>query len=252
MNKAKIVFSQILKPRGDAPEVLQPGNQPLDSPAPLVAAQLSSVLRLGFLAVHFMRRNHLDALALQLLIERVTVIGFITNQANGLLNSETRLKSICDKGDFVRRSTCCVGGDRKRSQVCHHQEFRAFAPLSLTNSEAPFLAATKVPSIKHSDKSICPRWLKSWARVSKTLRNVPSLTHCPKRRWQVWYGGKVRGKSFHLAPERKIQRMPLRTSRFERQGRPLPSSRLGNSGSRGSRIAHCSSVSSSPRAIAKF
>jgi hypothetical protein len=231
---------------------LQPRNQPLDSPSSPIATQFPPVLSRRLPTVGSMRGNQFNALALQLLIKRGTVISLIANQANGLLSSERRLKSLCDKGDFVRRSTLCVGGDRKRSQVCRHQEFRAFAPLSLTNSEPPFLATTKVPSIKPSDKSICPRSVKTWASVSKILRNVPSLTPCPKRRWQVWYGGNESGKSFHLAPERKIQRMLLRTSRFERQGRPLPSSRLGNSGSRGSRIAHCSSLNSSPRARVQF
>lgn len=251
MNKAKIILSQVLEPRGYPPEVLQPRDQPLDSPATLIAPQLPPILRRCFPTVSSMRSDQFNALALQLVIKRVRVISLIAYQASGALSRETRLKSLSDKGDFVRRSTRRVGGDRKRSQVCHHQEFRAFAPLSFTNSEAPFLATTKVPSIKHSVRSIRPRSVKSWASASKTLRSVPSFTHWPKRRWQVWYGGNDSGKSFHLAPERKIQRMPLRTSRFERQGRPLPSSRFGNSGSKGSRIAHCSSVNSSPRAIAK-
>jgi hypothetical protein len=151
----------------------------------------------------------------------------------------------------MRRSRACVGGDRKTMKVCHHHEFRAFAPLSRTNSVPPFFATTNVPSMKHSDKSKSPRVRRSSARASSTRRRLPSLTHCWNLLWQVWYGGKRAGKSFHLAPERSIQRMPFITSRFSRHGLPRPSSRLGSSGRCGSMTAHCSSVSSSPRAMPK-
>ncbi len=230
---------------------MQPRNQSLDLPAATVAAQCSAVLRWLFLPVRFMRRNHLDSFFAEFCVERVGVVGFITNQASGLFAAETRLKSVFDKSDFMRRSTCCVGGDRKTSIVCHHHELRAFAPLSLTNSAPPFLAATNVPSMKHSDKSSSPRVRKSSARASRTRRSVPSLTHCWKRRWQVWYGGNLSGKSFHLAPERNIQRMPLITSRLLLHGLPRPSARRGSSGRCASITVHCSLVSSSPRAMQK-
>jgi len=76
------------------------------------------------------------------------------------------------------------------------------------------------------------------------LRSVPSRTHALKRRWHVAYGGYRRGMSFHGAPVRITHKMPLRTSRVGVHGRPLPSSRTGSAGISGSKIAHCSSVSS--------
>jgi hypothetical protein len=151
----------------------------------------------------------------------------------------------------MRRSRARVGGERKTIRVCHHHEFRAFAPLSRTNSEPPFFATMNVPSMKHSVRSSSPRVRRSSAKASSTRRRVPSLTHCWNLLWQVWYGGKRAGKSFHLAPERSIQRMPFITSRFSRHGLPRPSSRLGSSGRCGSMTAHCSSVSSSPRDMPK-
>jgi hypothetical protein len=147
----------------------------------------------------------------------------------------------------MRRSRLRVDGEWKTSRVCHCHELRAFAPLSLSHFCAPFLATMNVPSIKHSERSISPRVRKSSAKASSTLRNVPSRDHCWKRRWQVWYGGNLSGKSCHLAPERSIQSTPFITSRVSFQGRPRPSSRRGGSGIRGPIIAHCSPVSSSPR-----
>ena len=252
MNKTEIIFSFVIKTSRHATKVLQPGEKALDFPTAFVTAQTSAVLRLWFFAILFMRRNHFNTSFLQFLVERIRVISFITDQSNGLSRNETRLKSFFDKSDFVRRSTLCVDGEWKRSIVCHHHEFRAFAPLSFTNSFAPFLATTKVPSIKHSERSISPLVSKSLAKVSSTHLKEPSLTQAWKRRWQVWYGGNLSGKSFHLAPERRIQRMPFIISRLSRQGRPLPSSRFGNSASSGSIKDHCSSVNSSPRAMNKI
>jgi hypothetical protein len=150
----------------------------------------------------------------------------------------------------MRRSRRRVDGEWKTSIVCHHHELRAFAPLSLTNCVPPFFATTKVPSIKHSDKSISPRSCRSRAKASSTTLRVPSRDHCWNLLWQVWYGGNLSGKSCQRAPLLSIQSTPLMTSRVSRQGRPRPSSRRGGSGIRGPIIAHCSSVSSSPRTLA--
>ena len=249
MKKTEIIFSLVIKTSRHAAKVLKPGEKSLDFPSTFVASKASAVLRLRLFTVLFMRRNHFNALFFEFRVQRIRIISLVSDQSSGLLRNETFLKSLFDKSDFVRRSTLCVDGEWKRSIVCHHHEFRAFAPLSLTNSCAPFLATTKVPSMKHSERLISPLVSKSRASVSRILRKVPSLTHAWKRRWQVWYDGNFSGKSFHLAPERKIQRIPFIISRLSRQGRPLPSSRFGNSASNGSINAHCSSVNSSPRAM---
>jgi hypothetical protein len=251
MHEAEIIFRVVVEARRDAAEVLEPRVQPLDLPAAAVAPELSAVLRRRLRAVRPVRLDHLDALCRQLPVERVGVVGAVAYQPSWSLASETRLKCVSDKGDFMRASRRRVGGDRKTMKVCHHHEFRAFAPLSRTDPPPPFFATINVPSIKHSERSRSPRVRRSSARASSTRLRLPSLTHCWNRRWQVWYGGKRAGKSFHLAPERSIQRMPFITSRFSLHGLPRPSSRLGSSGRCGSMTAHCSSVSSSPRAMPK-
>jgi hypothetical protein len=231
-------------------ELLQPREQPLDLPAPFVAAQWSAVLRCNFLPVRFVRRNHLNALLSQLGVQWVGVVSFISNQPCRSLDNKTLKESFSDKGDFMRRSRCRVDGEWKTRSVCHCHDLRAFAPLGLSHFCAPFLATMNVPSMKHSERSISPRVRKSSAKASSTWRSVPSLDHCWNRRWQVWYGGNLSGKSCQRAPERSIQSTPLITSRVSFQGRPRPSSRRGGSGIRGPIIAHCSSVSSSPRLFA--
>ena len=232
-------------------EVLKPSEQALNLPSSLVAPQRSAVLRRGFLSVRLVRCNHLDASFSQLFIQRVRVISFIANQSLRLLIGKNLSESFSDKGDFMRRSRRRVDGERKTSAVCHRHELRTFAPLGLSHPESPFFATINVASMKHSDKSKSPRSLRSCARASSTLRSVPSRTHCWNLRWQVWYGGKRSGKSCHRAPLLSIQSTPFITSRVSFQGRPRPSSRRGNSGIIGSISAHCSSVSSSRRAMPK-
>lgn len=230
-------------------KVLQPAKQPFDFPASAVTPQGSSILRRGFRSVLSVRSDHLDPLLGQSFIQRVAVIGFIPDQPFRPCGGKGRSESLLDKGDFMRRSRCRVDGDRKTRAVGHRHELRTLAPLGLSHPEPPFFAITKVPSRKHSERSSWPRWRRSSAKASSTRRKVPSRTHRWNRRWQVWYGGNLSGRSFHLAPLRRTQRIPFRTPRLSFHGLPLPSGRRGRGGIKGSRIAHYSSVNSSRRAI---
>jgi len=197
-----------------------------------------------------MRRYHLYSKLQQLLAKSITVIGAVAHQSFRLLAGQTLNESLSHKSDLMRRSRLRVDGDRKTRSVCHCYELRAFAPLSLTNSESLFLATTKVPSMKHSDRSISPPSRRSSATASKTRFKTPTLTHCWNFLWQVWYGGNRSGKSCQQAPLRSIQSTPFKTSRVSRQGLPQLSSRRGGSGMRWAIIAQWSSVSSSPLLLA--
>lgn len=240
----EVVLDPIIKTRRHTAEILQPCVEPLDLPSATVAAQLPPVLRLRLLPVRAMRRDQLDAALGEFSVERVGVTSLIANQSFRLFGDKTLNESFADKGGFMRRSRRRVDDEWKTSIVCHHHEFRAFAPLSLTDCAPPFLAVTNVPSMKHSGRSTSPRSRRSSAKASKTMRNVPSLDHCWNLRWQVWYDGKRSGKSCHRAPERSIQSTPLSTSRVSLHGLPRLSSRRGGSGISGANTAHCSSVSS--------
>lgn len=241
----------IIKARCHTTKVLQPCPQPLDLPTATVAAQLPAVLCPSLLPVRPVRGNQLNTASGKFQVERVGVVSLIANQSLRLFGDKTLKESFSNKGDFMRRSRRRVDGEWKTSIVCHHHEFRAFAPLSLTDAAPPFLAVTNVPSIKHSPKSTSPRSRRSSAKASSTRRSVPSLDHCWNLRWQVWYGGNLSGKSCHRAPDLSIQNTPFITSRVSLHGLPRLSSRRGGSGISGAKIAHCSSVSSSPRAMPK-
>ncbi len=248
MDEAQVVRIMIFVTNQYPPEALQPRKQLLHFPPPLVAPQLPPGLRLRLLPIALVRRDHLNIETRKLLIQRVRVIRLIADQSFRLLVGKTLYESFADKGDFMRRSRLRVDGDRKTSAVCHCHELCTLAPLGFSDFSTPFLAAMKVPSIKHSDKSNSPRVRRSSAKVSSIRSSRPSLTHCWKRRWQVWYGGNLSGKSHQRAPERRIHNTPFKTSRSERRGLPRVCTEGGLSNS-DSIKDHCWSVNSSRRAM---
>jgi hypothetical protein len=239
----------ILITHNNPPKVLQPRKQAFNLPSPFVTPELSAVLRFGAFAVGFVRRDQINLKFFQLLIQRIGIIRFVADYPARSLVGEPFADGALDQFDLVRRSRFRVNGDRKtKAALAHCHEFRTLPPLGLSDFEAPFLAETNVPSIKVSDKSSFPRSSKSWAKVSSIFRSLPSLTHSWNRRWQVWYGGNLSGKSAQRAPERNIQSTPFITSRAQRGGLPRVwiSSLFSNNDSIKD---HCSSVNSSRRAI---
>ncbi len=83
----------------NSPKVLQPRKQPLDLPTAFVAAQFSAVLRFGSLAINFVRRNQLDSKFFQLLVQRVAIIGFVTDHLLWSLVGEPFANGSLDKFD---------------------------------------------------------------------------------------------------------------------------------------------------------
>ena len=204
---------------------MQPSKQTFDTPSFNITTQRSAVLGFWFDSILFMRRDYFNTILLKFAIERIRVIRSITDESLGSSLKEATLESLSNKGDFMWRSRCNVYGERKTRAVCHCHELRPLAPLGFSDTGAPFFATTKVASIKHSSRLNLPRSSKSLASASRISRNLPERTHSWSRRWHVWYGGNFSGISFHRAPVRKTQRIPLTISRLARLGRPLPSAR---------------------------
>lgn len=227
----------------DSTKVVEPSEQPLDFPTPAVPAQRPKIL--GLASIPPVGSDHLDAiLGQQVLVQRVAVVGLVANQPLRIAREKSTLKSVFDKSYLAPRSTLDTYGDRKTRAVCNCHDLGPLAFLGFPDTEPPFLAGANVPSMKVSERSMSPRVSKSSARARRIFSTVPSRTQCWKRRWQVWYGGYRSGRSFQGAPVRNTQRIPLRTSRVLRHGRPRPSLRRGGVGISGSNNCHCSSVRS--------
>jgi hypothetical protein len=225
-------------------KILQPGKQAFDFPTSFVSSQDTTILGSRLLAVGFVRSDQLNPLFLETRIQRVTVVGSVTNQSLGHFFGEPFVQGAFDQFHFMRRSTSNGYGERKTSAICHCHELCTFAPLGFSHPVAPFLAMTKLPSMKHSVRSRPPRSLTSRTSTRRTSSNTPFSTHSWKRRWQVWYGGYLFGMSCQGAPVRKIHKIPFKIARSSTLGRPLPSSRRGTFGSKASTTAHCSSLRS--------
>src|SRR6266508_4947698 len=176
----------IFIPNNQATEVLQPGEQSLHFVTPALSPQRAAVLCRRLFSIVSVGRDHLYSGRRQFFVQWIAVIRFVADQPLRKLVDEAFEESVCDKGDFMRRSSRCVYGERKTSAVCHRHELRTFTPLGLSHSEPPFLATTNIPSIKHSLGSSSPRARRSSASASSTLRKTPPRTHCWNRRWQVW------------------------------------------------------------------
>ena len=245
MNQTEEVFSFSLITNHDTPEVLQPGIQSFDLPTSLVSPQLTSILCCGLYPISTMRCNQFDAFFPKPGIQWITIVSSIPDQSLWFSRDKSRCESRFHKGDFMRRSTFKVNGDRKTRAVCHCHDLRTFAPLGLSHCPPPFLADTKVPSMKHSVKSSLPRSFKSSAKRGQNLLQhaftLPFLEASMASRWRRISRS---GRSCQAAPVRSTHRIPFSTSRLFRRGRPLPSSRCSFTGISGSSIAHCSSVSS--------
>lgn len=252
MNKCGVTLDATIPPCNHAFELVEPGERAFNLPSPFVSTQRAAVLSGSLNPVLAMRRNQFNAALCQLLIERITVVGAIPNKSSGSSHCDGLIEGSFDKGDFMWASRSRVHGEWKTMSVSNNHELRTLAPLGLSHLGSPFFATTKVPSMKHSDRSIRPASSRCRARLSRICRITPDLTQRVKRLKQVHPEGKRSGKSAQAAPVRKTQRMPLRTARSLCScGLPRPSARRTVAGMSGSRIAHCSSVSSSLRAMTK-
>jgi hypothetical protein len=224
-NHAEEVLDVVLPANHEPTKMMQPGKQSFDSPTSAVTAQRTTILR-RCPALATMRCDHLDAIALsQISIQTVTVIRFVTDQSCREGVEKALPEEPFDKLAFVRRSAFDTNGERKTVIIGESDDFRPFAAFRGPDREAPFFAPVKEASIKASSSCSFPRACNSSARARKIRSSLPSLTHCWKRRWQVWYGGYFSGSSRHCAPVPKTHRIPLSTARVSCHGRPRPSER---------------------------
>ena len=117
-------------------------------------------------------------LFLQAPVERVAVVGPVTDHSFGLGLCEALLDGVLDELRFMRRSAGDAAGDRKTMAVCDRHDFTAFSAASRADSSAPFFAELKLASMNVSERSSLPRARKSSARACNSRVRVPSRCHC--------------------------------------------------------------------------
>jgi len=138
-------------------EIVQPGKEPFDIPAFAIAAQGTSIVACGLGTSVAVRSQKHDALSEELFPQRIAVVSFVGNQAQGLLRDQALLECGFDQSYFGGRSSGGSNGERKTMSISNCHDFDTLSPLGFADCSAPFLAAVKLPSIKHSDRSSPPR-----------------------------------------------------------------------------------------------
>jgi len=235
MEKSLIHFIVPFPTSYKAPVISKPGIGTFNFPATFVTPKSSSILKLYFFILPW-RSYKFNAPGFKSFSEGIRIISFVTDQ---MLGGFTKLINRLFNQRYLMWTGRGKGhSQRNTSAICHNHELGALAPLGFPDFWAPFFAETKVPSIKHSLQSIWPFLSSLRIKVRHIFSQTPCSSHIFNRLQQVLGLGYFSGRSFHLAPVRRTQRMPSKTKRLFFQGRPL----LFNFGSNGSIAFHCFSV----------
>jgi hypothetical protein len=247
MEKSFINIDNSFVSNNQTPIITDPRKGSFNLPPLFVSSELSSILKFRFLSIFSVWTYKLYFAILQFLAQSIAIISPITNQTLRTAFRPPRTisghldlsKNFINQRYFVRGCRGNGASQRNTLAVDHHHPLRSFAPFGFSNPKAPFFAGAKLPSIKASSQSNRDCWSRSPKNLRQTLSQIPSSSQAFNLRQHVAGLGYRLGKSFHLAPVRKIHKMPSSTSLLLTGGLPTrPGLGLGKSGSI---LSHCSS-----------
>jgi len=233
-----------------SPEVLQPGEGPLDLPTPFIPPHFASVVTFPPAVALTVGGDQIDTAPLEPIPQRIAVIAFVGDDPPGIFprtpapfsGDRDGCNCIFQQRHFRRRGRRQAASDRNTFAVHHHHPLRTFSTFGRPDARAPLFAGAKLPSAKVSSQSSRPWASKRPTNTRQTRSHTPCSSQSRRRRQHVLAEGYCLGRSFHLAPLRSTQRMPSKTSRFP-TGLGPPFGERGNFGNNGSIFCHCSSVS---------
>ena len=143
MEETEEVLGVVFIPHARTTEVIEPGEQALDFPAALIAAQGPAVLCFEN-SVSAVWRDQFNAAFLpEPAGQRIAVVGSVADETLGHLAEETVVERLFDESDLVRRSTCNGYRDRKTRAVCNGHDLGALAFLGFPDGRPPFWAPEK-------------------------------------------------------------------------------------------------------------
>lgn len=239
----------ILVSHNESSAVAQPREGALDYISSLVAIPESVVLSINVSMILPMRRKKVDTSLSEPFSVGIAVVGLVTDHSLGscpwsprpLLRDPDVCHDVLKEPDLSRRGRVGIASQRNTLAIDHHQVLRSFASLRLSDCRAPFFAGMKVASTKDSSQSRTPFSSNSERNARHILLRTPASCQVLSRRQQVDGSGYWSGRSCHLAPVLRIQRIPSKQTRSSAGGRP-PLGLGGRGGINGLIFSHCSSV----------
>ncbi len=157
MDEAEEVFDVVFPSGNESSEVVQPCEESFDLPSPPISTEASTILRVAFSA-SAIGRDQLDAIVLfERMVERVRVVGFVSDKPCGELVGEASCQNKLHKLALGRRSAIDSNGERKTIARGDSDDLGALAATRGADCKAPFLALAKVASTNASSRLSWPR-----------------------------------------------------------------------------------------------
>lgn len=239
----------ILVSHNQSSECSEPCESAFDDISSPVAIPESVVLSIDVSMILPMRGKKIYASLSEPFSMGIAVIGLVSDHSDGSRpwspGSRLRDFDIChdllEEPDLSGRGRVGMASQRNTLAIDHHQALRSLAPLGFSYSRAPFFAGMKVASTKDSSQSRIPSSSNSERKARHMFLNTPASYQSLRRRQHVDESGYSAGRSCHLAPVFRIQRIPSKQARSSAGGRP-PFGLGGRGGINGLIFSHCSSV----------
>ena len=246
----------ILISHNKASEARDPAERSFNDMSSLVAIPESVILSIYVPVVLPMRNEKVDPSLPQFFSSGVAVVSLVADQPLGPRPWSSRSpfgyselsKRLIKEPDLSRRGRVGMASERNTLAIDQYHALCSLSALGLADSRAPFFAGKKLASTKTSSHSRMPSWSSSERKARHMSLSTSSSYHCLSLRQHVEGCGYRSGRSFHLAPVLRIQRIPSKTIRSSALGRP-PFGRGPALGISGSIFFHCSSVNITSRAL---
>ncbi len=230
-------------------ESSKPCEGALDYIASPVSIQESEVLSIDVSIILSMRRQKVYASFSELFSMRVAVISLVSDHSLGsgfgsawsFLEDPVVRHDVFEERELSGRYRVGMAPRRHTLAIDYHHVVRSLASFGFSDRRAPFFAGTKVASTRASSQS--SMWLASHSarRTRHMFVMTPASCQFIRRRQHVEPSGNSTGRSRHVAPVLRIQRMPSMQARSSAGGRP-PSGLGGRAGINGLIYSHYSSV----------
>jgi hypothetical protein len=127
------VLGEALIANDDPPKVLQPGKGSFDLSSPSVAPQRATVLSPMCPGLP-VRCNQFDAVARQFRIQSVRLVGVVADETHWELADKSLRERGVNQGDFMRRGTLDVDGDRASLPIGDRHDLRPLAAFRLAHA----------------------------------------------------------------------------------------------------------------------